>query len=207
MPGPSPGHDDLNSECRHVPYADRRHRQPVSLARSGEGRAQAHRSGAAHGEEPVGRRHPGGGARCRRHPRHLCQVAGRAAAPTHALQGDRPLRPRRRQHRHQGGGGARHHGDLRAGLLHARGLRPRHGAAACVGAQGSAVQHAGAGRTLGDAGGGADPSSDRTRARPGRLRQHSARAGAEGKGIRAAGRQPTILTCRRRRLPPPASRA
>ena len=45
---------------------------------------------------------------------------------------------------------------------------------------------------------------DRTRARPGRLRQHSARAGAEGQGVRAAGRRPRSLhvaggVCRRRR--------
>jgi D-3-phosphoglycerate dehydrogenase len=43
---------------------------------------------------------------------------------------------------------------------------------------------------LGDAGGGADPSPGRTRARPGWLRQHSARADAEGQGVRVAGRHP-----------------
>ena len=65
MPGPSPGHDDLNSECRHGPSSDRRHRQPVSLARSGEGRAQARRSRAAHGEE---RRRPTTSSRWRATP-------------------------------------------------------------------------------------------------------------------------------------------
>jgi glyoxylate reductase len=42
-------------ELSHAPSRDRRHRQPVSLARSGEGRAPARRSRAAHGEESIGR--------------------------------------------------------------------------------------------------------------------------------------------------------
>ena len=192
VPGSSPAMT-TELECRHAPPLDRRHRQPVSLARSGQGRARARRSGAAHGEEPVRRRHPGGRARRRRHPRHLRQAAGRAVAPAQALQGDRPLRPRRRQHRHQGGGGARHHRHLCAGLLHAGSVRPRDGAAAVAGAQGAALQQAGAVRPLGGAAGGADPSPDRTRARPGRLRQHSAHAGAEGEGVRAAGRHARSL--------------
>ena len=65
-------------------------------------------------------------------PRHLREIAGRALAPAHALQGDRPLRPRRRQHRHPGGRGARHHRHLCARLLHAGSVRPRHGAAAAL---------------------------------------------------------------------------
>jgi hypothetical protein len=70
--------------------------------------------------------------------------------------------------------------------LHARSVRPRHGAAAGAGAEDSAVQRIGAGGSLGNAGGGSDPSFGRTRARPRRLRQHSARAGAEGESIRPA---------------------
>ncbi len=123
-----------------APPPDRRHRQSVSLARSRARRARACRSGIAHGEERVRRRYPGRRARCRRNSRDLCQAFGRAPAPAHALQGDRPLRARGRQYRRQGGGRARHHGDLRAGLLHARGLRPRHGAAAGDGTQDSALQ-------------------------------------------------------------------
>src|SRR5919204_6912289 len=63
-------------------------------------------------------------------------------------------------------------------LLHAGGLRSRHGAAACAGAQGPAVQRAGAGGTLGHAGCGSDPSAPPPRARARWFLQHFARAGA-----------------------------
>ncbi len=82
---------------------------------------------------------------------------------------------------------ARHHRHLCAGLLHAGSVRPRHGAAAVAGAESAALQQAGAIRALGGAAGGADPPPERARARPGRLRQHPARAGAEGQGVRSAG--------------------
>src|SRR5262245_31448816 len=87
-------------------------------------------------------------------------------------------------------GRARHHRDLCAGLLHARGFRPRHGAAARAGAENPAVQQTGASRTLGNTGCGPDPPARRTRARSRRLRQHSARAGAESQGVWAARRHP-----------------
>ncbi len=175
------------------PPVDRRHRQPISLARSRQGRARPRRSGAAHGQERVRRRHPGGRARGRRDPRHLRQIARRSPAPAQALQGDRPLRPRRRQHRRQGGERARHHRHLCARLLHAGSVRPCDGAAAVAGAQGAALQQAGAVRPLGGAADRADPPPDRTRARPGRLRQHPAHAGAEGEGVRAARRDARSL--------------
>ena len=57
-----------------------------------------------------------------------------------------------------------------------------HGAAAGAGAQGPAVEQAGAVGPLGSAAADADAPPDRPRARPGRLRQHSAHAGAEGEG-------------------------
>src|ERR1035441_7303127 len=73
------------------------------------------------------------------------------------MQGDRPLRPGCRQYRPAHRQGERHRRQLRAGLLHPRGLRPRHGAAASADPQDPALLQTGAGRPLGNAGGGADP--------------------------------------------------
>ena len=103
------------------------------------------------------------------------------------MQGDRPLRPGRRQYRPARRQGERHRRQLRAGLLHPRSLRPHHGAAAGTDPQGSALQQTGAERPLGNAGGGADPAHRGHRARPGRLRPHPAPGGAESAGLRHQG--------------------
>ena len=68
--------------------------------------------------------------RCRRHPGDLCQADARADLAAHQMQGDRPFRAGRRQYRSGGRQGEGHRRQLRAGLLHPRSLRPRHGAAA-----------------------------------------------------------------------------
>ena len=83
-------------------------------------------------------------------------------------------------------GHRRHQG---ARLLHRRGLGPHHGAAAGGRAQDPVLERAGARRHLEDAGRRADPSAARQRARPGRLRPHSAARRAEGEGVRHAGRR------------------
>src|SRR5262247_880986 len=79
-----------------------------------------------------------------------------------------------------------HHGHLCARLLPAGSVRSRHGAAAGAGAKNPPVQSAGAGGPLGNAGGGADLSAGGPRARPHRLRQYPAQAGAQGAGVRPA---------------------
>ncbi len=89
------------------------------------------------------------------------KLPGELLAPAHALQGDRPLRPRRRQYRRPGGERARHHRHLCARLLPAGSVRPRDGAAAGAGAQGAALQQAGAVRPLGGAADRADPPAER----------------------------------------------
>ena len=170
-----------------APHPDRHHRQPVSLARSGEGRRWRRSI-----PNTAWRRSPSADdilAVARDADAVLVTYAklpGELAAPAQALQGDRPLRARRRQHRPAGGEGARHRGHLRAGLLPARSLRPRHGAAAGAGAQDPALQQAGAVRPLGGAADRAAAAAGRPGARPDRLRQHPARAGAEGQGVRPA---------------------
>ena len=167
--------------------SDRHHRQPVSLARPGQEGAGAARSRIPHGEERVRRRHSGRGARRRRHARHLRQAAAATLRRAEEMQGDRPLRPRRRQYRPAGGEGARHRRQLRAGLLPARSVGPRHGAAAGARPQGDVRQQARAIRPLGGAAARAAAPPRRPGAGPGRLRQHSARAGAEGQGVRIEG--------------------
>ena len=81
----------------------------------------------------------------------------------------------------------RHRRHVRAGLLHAGSLRPRHGVAAGAGPQGPALQQAGAVRSLGGAADRADPSPERAACSACRIRQHPARARAEGEGVRAEG--------------------
>ena len=111
--------------------------------------------------------------------------------PAHQVQGDRPLRPGRRQYRPAHRQGERHRRQLRAGLLHPRSFRSRHGAAAGADPQDPALQQIGAERPLGNAGGGADPPYRRHRARPRRLRPYPASGRAQGAGLRHQGRSPT----------------
>ena len=87
----------------------------------------------------------------------------------------------------------RHRRQLRAGLLPARSVGPRHGAAAGAGPQGDVLQQAGAIRPLGSAADRAAAPPRRPGARPRRLRQHPARAGAEGQGVRPEGPHPRSL--------------
>ncbi len=115
------------------------------------------------------------------------QITGADPRRAHALQGDRAHRARRRQYRRAGRRRARHRGDLRAGLLPARSVRPRHGAAAGAGAQDHVRQQARAVRPLGAAADRAAAAAGRAGAGPDRLRQHPARGGAEGEGVRAHG--------------------
>ena len=120
---------------------------------------------------------------------------GELLAPAQELQGDRPLRPRRRQYRPAGGKRTRHRRQLRAGLLPARSLRPRHGAPPRAGPQGDVLQQARAIGPLGSAADRAVAAARRPGAGAGRLRQYSARAGAEGQGVRLQGHHSRSL-CR-----------
>ncbi len=206
---PPKGRGEKKIGVAHAPPCDRRYRQRLSLARSGARGARASRSRHADVEERSRRRHPGGGPRCRRSARHLRQAAWRSAAPAHTLQGDRPVRPRRRQYRHRDGGRAWHHRHLRARLLHAGGVGPRHGAAARARPQGGVLEHTRAIGPLGDAGGGAAASPAGPDAGPDRLRPYSARACAESAGIRPQGhgarslcRAGRVRLARRRRREP-----
>ena len=135
------------------------------------------------------------------------KLPGELLRAAEELQGDRPLRPRRRQYRPAGGEGARHRRQLRAGLLPARSVRPRHGAAAGARPQGDVCQQAGAIRPLGSAADRAAAPARRPGAGPRRLRQYSARAGAQGQGVRPEGPHLRSLCERRMRSPRPASKA